>query len=171
MNRFEILTTTAVDFKQALPHDLSLVIEISSEAAAWLSNQGIDQWPYPIPIHWQQRIAAKIASDEIYTVGVEDGRFGIVGLSWADPYWPDNDKAGYVHQMAIRTAVHGQGIGEIILRWAEQQVKQKEKRFLRLDCAARNGRLRQYYEDQGFAYRGQIIDHDYEAALYEIEVA
>ena len=36
-----------------------------------------------------------------------------------------------------------------------------------LDCLASNGRLRRYYEDQGFIYQCEVTDRDYVAALYE----
>jgi len=43
----------------------------------------------------------------------------------------------------------------------------KVKRFLRLDCLASNARLRRYYEDLGFVYRGQLTSGEYVGALYE----
>ncbi len=163
----KITPTTVVDFKQAQPEDLPLVVEILAEAAVWLQNQGIDQWPSPIPPHWQHRLAQKIALGDLYTVGIVKNRFGIVGLSWQDAYWPDDQLAGYVHRMAIRTEMHGQGVGSMILFWAMLQAERKGKQFLRLDCAAGNGRLRQYYQNQGFEYRGLMNANDYHAALYE----
>ncbi|MFN2224157.1 MAG: hypothetical protein ACK2UH_16495 [Candidatus Promineifilaceae bacterium] len=41
---------------------------------------------------------------------------------------------------------------------------------MQLDCRADNGRLRRFYEDQGFIYQGQITDRDYVAARYESAV-
>ena len=166
----KITPTTVVDFKQAQPEDLPVVVEILAEAAVWLQNKGIDQWPSPIPPHWQQRLADRIQRGELYTVGIVTNRFGIVGLSWQDAYWPDDKLAGYVHRMAIRSEMHGQRLGSMILFWAMMQAKRRGKQFLRLDCAAGNGRLRQYYEEQAFQFRGLLTDHDYEAALYEKEV-
>jgi GNAT superfamily N-acetyltransferase len=167
----KITPTMVIDFKPAQPDDLPLVIDILAEAAAWLQSKDIDQWPFPIPDHWQKRMAAKIEQGQIYAVGINDNWFGIVGLAWKDAYWPDDGQAGYVHRMALRTAVHGQGIGEMILFWAQQQVKQQGRQFVRLDCAAGDGRLRQYYKDMGFLYKGLIEDHDYSAALYEKDVS
>lgn len=168
--KIQITPTTVIDFKPALPEDLPLVMEILTEAAAWLQNKGIDQWPSPPPVHWRQRMAQKIERGEMVILGIVNNRFGIVGLSWTDPYWPDDGQAGYVHRMAIRSDRHGQNLGGLILFWARQQVIQQGRRFMRLDCAAGNGRLRQYYEAHGFLYRGQVTDHDYVAALYEKDV-
>ena len=166
----KITPTTVVDFKQAQPEDLPVVVEILAEAAVWLQNKGINQWPVPIPPHWQQRLADQIAQGELYTVGIVKNRFGIVALSWQDAYWPDDKLAGYVHRMAIRNEMHGQNLGSMMLFWAMMQVKRAGKQFLRLDCAAGNGRLRQYYEEQEFQFRGLVTDHDYQAALYEKEL-
>lgn len=167
METLIITPTTVIDFKPAHPEDLPLVMEILADAAAWLQAKGIDQWPSPPPTHWRQRMADKIDRGEMFTVGIVNNRFGIIGLSWADPYWPDGGQAGYVHRMAIRSSMHGQNLGGLILFWAQQQVKKRGRTFLRLDCAAGNGRLRRYYEAQRFTYQGTVTDHDYVAALYE----
>ena len=113
-------------------------------------------------------MAAAIDRGEVFTVGIVKNRFGIVRLTWADPYWPDDDLAGYVHSMAVRPEMQGQNIGGMILFWAVMKAKQQGKQFLRLDCLASSGRLRRYYEAQGFTCRGDVTDHDYVAALYEL---
>ncbi|MCA9998679.1 MAG: GNAT family N-acetyltransferase [Anaerolineales bacterium] len=167
MENLIITPTTVIDFKPANSEDLPLVMAILTDASAWLQAKAIDQWPSPLPEHWHQRMVDKIAHGEIYTVGIVKNRFGIVGLNWADPYWPDDGRAGYVHRMAIRSSMHGQNWGSLILFWAQQQVKKRGRPFLRLDCAAGNGRLRGYYEAQKFICQGTVTDHDYVAALYE----
>jgi GNAT superfamily N-acetyltransferase len=163
----KITPTTVLDLKVAQPDDLPLVMEILAEAAAWLKGKGIDQWPSPPNEHWQRRMAEAVQREELYTVGIVKNRFGIVRFTWADPYWPDDNLAGYVHSMAVRSEIHGQNLGGLILFWAMMKTKQAGRQFLRLDCLAGNGRLRRYYEDQGFSYKGEVIDHDYMAALYE----
>jgi GNAT superfamily N-acetyltransferase len=166
----KITPTTVLDFKVAQPNELPLVMEILAEAAAWLKERGIDQWPSPPNEHWQRRMAEAIQREEVHTVGIVKNRFGIVRFTWADPYWPDDNLAGYVHSMAVRSEMHGQNLSGLILFWAMMKVKREGKQFLRLDCLAGNGRLRRYYEEQGFTYRGQRTDQDYVAALYEKDI-
>lgn len=166
----KITPSTTVDFKVAQPEVLSLVMAILTEAAAWLKRKGIDQWPSPPNQHWQRRMAEAIQREELYTVGVVNNRFGIVRFTWADPYWSDDNLAGYVHSMAVRSDMHGQNLCELILFWAMMKAKQAGRQFLRLDCLVGNGRLRRYYEEQGFIYRGAVNDHDYAAALYKKEI-
>lgn len=166
----KITPTTVIDTKAARPDDLPIVMEDLTEAAAWLKEEGIDQWPSPPNEHWRRRIAAAVDRGERYTVGVVNVRFAIVRLTWSDPYWPDDNLAVYVHTMAVRPAMHGQNVGSSILFWAARKARQEGKRFLRLDCLAGNNRLRRYYEDQGFVYRGEVTDRDYVGALYEKEI-
>lgn len=166
----KITPTTVIDTRVAQPNELYLVMEIVAEAAAWLKEQGIDQWPSPPNEHWQRRMATAIARGEVYTVGIVKNRFGIVRFTWSDPYWPDDGLAGYVHSMAIRSEMHGQKVGEGILFWATLKAQRQGKRFLRLDCLASNGRLRRYYEDKGFNCQGERADLDYVAALYQKEI-
>lgn len=164
----KITLTTALDFKVAQTEDLPLAMEILAEAAARLKEKGIDQWPSPPNEHWQRRMAAAIERKEVYTVGVDQNRLGILRFTWSDPYWPDDNLAGYVHSMAVRPAMQGKNIGGAILSWAARKARQQDRQFLRLDCLSGNGRLRRYYEEQGFIYRGEATDRDYTAALYEL---
>ncbi|MBK8900757.1 MAG: GNAT family N-acetyltransferase [Anaerolineaceae bacterium] len=166
----KITSTTVIDTKLARADDLPLVMAILAEAAAWLKAKGIDQWPSPLNEHWQRRMAEDIQREEVYTVGVVKNRLGIVRFTWADPYWSDDNLAGYVHSMAIRSNMHGQNLGGMMLFWAMMKAKREGKQFLRLDCLAGNGRLRRYYEAHGFLYRDERTDQDYVAALYEKEI-
>lgn len=164
----KITPATTLDFTVARPEDLPLVMGILAEAAAWLKQKGIDQLPSPPNEHWQRRMAAAITRREVYTVGIPPNRFGIARFTWSDPNWPDDNLAGYVHSMAIRPAMQGKNMGGAILSWAGMMAQQQSRQFLRLDCLAGNGRLRRYYEEQGFIYQGEAIDRDYTAALYEL---
>ncbi len=164
-----ITNTTVLDIHQATPEELPLVMEILGEAAAWLEDKGIYQWPSPPNEHWWRRTAGYIDQDEVYLVGIVKNIFATVRLSWQDGYWPDDGTAVYVHSMAVRSAWHGQRVGSYLLGLAAMKAYAGQKQFLRLDCLASNGRLRQYYEEQGFSYRGEVTDQDYVAVLYEID--
>jgi len=166
----KITPTSVIDSKIARPEELSLVMEILAEAAAWLKQKGIDQWPSPPNEHWQRRMAAAVGRGELYTFGVVKNRFAIARFTWRDPYWPDDNLAGYIHSMAVHPGMQGQNVGGVILFWAMMKARREGKQFLRLDCLAGNGRLRRYYEDQGFTYQREITDQDYVAALYEKEI-
>ena len=165
-----ITNTTILDIRRAKPEELPIVMEILGEVAAWLEAKGISQWPSPPNEHWWRRTAAYIGQGDVYLVGIVKNIFATVRLTWQDAYWPNDGTAVYIHSMAVRPQWQGQGIGEFLLSWAAMQAYQSKRQFVRLDCLASNDRLRQYYQDQGFTYCDQVVDRDYAAALYEIDI-
>lgn len=167
----KITPTTVLDFKVAQPADLPIVVQILSEAAAWVQEKGIDQWPSPLNHYWRKRMAIEVAREEIYTAGIVNNRFAIVSIKTSNRHWPDDGLALYVGTLAIRRDMHGQGLGKHILTWAALKAQRDGKRFLRLDCLASNARLRQYYEEQGFEYRGLLESGAYVGAKYEQDVS
>ncbi|MGH2598180.1 MAG: GNAT family N-acetyltransferase, partial [Dehalococcoidia bacterium] len=83
-------------------------------------------------------------------------------VAWADPfYWGERpDDAGYVHKLAVREDAAGGGVGQEILRWAEERVRHAGRDFVRLDCDADNPRLNAYYRDAGFELQGMLVRED-----------
>jgi GNAT superfamily N-acetyltransferase len=67
-------------------------------------------------------------------------------------FWP-HDKPGeafYVHRLAVARKQAGRGFAHAMLRWAEDEVRAKRRRFLRLDCEPR-AKLLALYASAGFA--------------------
>jgi len=80
------------------------------------------------------------------------------------------DDAGYLHRLAIRRVYAGMELGRQLLQWAEGKVASAGRDYLRLDCMAENQALRQYYEQAGFTYRGEVRGEGWRASLYEKKV-
>ena len=160
----KITPTTVIDFKQAQPEDLPVVLEILAETAVWLQAKGIGFPPADV---LEPQMAAAIAKGELYTVGIVKNRFGVVQFGWRDPLWPDDNLAGYLTMIAVRNEMHGQKLGETMLIWTLLKAKRAKKSFLRLSCAVENGRLRHYFEDQEFVFQREQIQNNSIIALYE----
>ncbi len=147
--------------------ELDTVLEILNDAANWLLSKGIDQWrPESFS---RSSTAEKIRLGEVYLAKQNHQSIGTITLQWSDRFfWVDDDTdAGYVHKLAIKSNYTGKGFGRQLLEWAEQTTKAAGKRYLRLDCMFENPRIRQYYEDAGFTYRGEVRGEGWNAALYE----
>lgn len=160
-------TGNKIQVRQVTSKDYPLVIEIIGEAAAWLKEKGIDQWPSPPNEHWRRRIAEQVDRGEYYLAYEGAQAVGVFGLAWKDAYWPDDGLAGYLHRLAIDNHKHRQGLGKVLLEEAMTLIGRQGRQFIRLDVSAENQRLRRYYESLGFIYRGRIEDHDYLGVLYE----
>lgn len=151
---------------QATLADANTIVDIHEEAARWLVSRGIQQW---LPGDFSLApLLAHIERGEVYLAQCEGEPLGTCMLQWSDPAtWGElPDDAGYVHGLAIRRSVAGQGVGREMLRFAEIAAKTANKTYLRVDCMAKNAALRAYYEAAGFTER-RDISHDEWSALYE----
>lgn len=153
--------------------DLPDAIAVLAEAASRLQARGIQQWTSPPPPGLDELLVREISAGHLYLARLESNQhlLGLFRLRWEDGYWTTAlGEAGYVHSFALRNAACGLGIGKQLLGWISDYVRARQCQYLRLDCMAANARLRRYYEEQGFVYRGQVVDGDYTLALYELSL-
>jgi ribosomal protein S18 acetylase RimI-like enzyme len=155
-----------LDVRRAEPDELDEVVAILSEAARWLLERGIRQWPDPFP---RDRAAALLDRGEFYLARVYGEPAATFALLWSDPdFWGEQPPvAGYVHAIAVRRAYAGLGLGERLLDWADAQITAAGREFLRLDCMSDNTVLQAYYERLGFAPRGEAVFENFSAMRFE----
>lgn len=140
----------AVKFLVAAPGQVDDVLAVLNEAAAWLQERGVEQWPPRFDPSW---IEGAIRRGETWLVTVDGMLSATVTLDLSDPVWDGvPGTALYVHRMAVRR--RASGLGAVILGWAIDVAGQQGHEALRLDCVASNARLRAYYEAAGFAHCG-----------------
>jgi GNAT superfamily N-acetyltransferase len=139
--------------------DLERFVDLLEELAEWMHERGIEQWPRGRARNGRDYYQASIERGEVHLAFVGNEFAGGLRLLQRDPIvWPDivADDGLYVYNLAVRRTFSGQGLGRQLLAWAEHQVATAGRRFLRLDCVPGNMFLRRYYEDAGFAARGEV---------------
>lgn len=151
---------------QATSGDLPVVLAILDEAAAWLQQQGIQQWPAKFGgvEDWRaSRITSYVDAGYSWVVCAGGEPVATFCLSpEADPDyidgWPDGDgKALYIFRMAVRRAWAGRDIGGRILDWSASRAHATGYSWLRLDCHRHNRALQRYYETRGFIRMGTVV--------------
>lgn len=153
--------------RRAGPGEVEIVVAVLAEAAGWLRERGIEQWPDRFPADW---VMPAIDRSETWLAEVDGQVFGTLVVQWDDPiFWAGYPRdAGYLHRLAVRRA--GRGQGGALLRWAEQHAADHGKAFLRLDCVAGNAALRGYYERGGYVHVGDVRVGEFTQARYEKRV-
>lgn len=53
------------------------------------------------------------------------------------------------------------------MKWGESVARETGKKFLRLNCLAEDRKIRDYYEREGFIYKGDVDGPRAKASLYE----
>jgi GNAT superfamily N-acetyltransferase len=154
---------------EAKPEEVGTVLVILNEAADWLQSKGVNQWQsryFTRPF-----ILEGIGQGEVYLARLDDQIVGTITVQWSDPlWWGDTPMdAAYFHRLAVKREFAAKGFGRALIGWAENKAKAAGKSYLRLNCQFENPRLRQYYEDMGFAFRGDAFlpDGSFRSALYE----
>src|SRR4051812_14778406 len=145
----------------ARPDDLTAVLGVLDDAAAWLQSIGVTkQWPasFSGDATWLKRFERWVRDGKVYIARDDDGAaVGCFRLMLSDDHiWPlEPVKALYLHSLAVTRLSAGQGIARQLLEFALEVAGAKAVDELRLDCWAGNDRLRRYYTDAGFEFRGE----------------
>jgi GNAT superfamily N-acetyltransferase len=90
-----------------------------------------------------------------------------------DPdFWPDilEGESIFIHKVVVARDWKGQNLSSQILDFAAQQVRERGKKFLRLDTDATRPALCNLYEKYGFTRVGEGEFGRFQMALYELEV-
>jgi len=90
---------------------------------------------------------------KLFYVALSENKIvGVFLIRWSDKdIWGDDlNLCGYIHHLAIDRAYSSIGLGDALLLWAEEKIRNKSKRFVRLDCISANTKLNQYYLNRGY---------------------
>lgn len=153
---------------RAGPDQFDEVLSVLDEAAGWLRERGVDQWPQSFTDAggWRvDRIRAYLESEtDPYGTWLWRDPTGaavaVVNLSTADPDfahgWPGGS-ALYFYRLAVRRCMAGQRVGARVIDWASQRASEFGFDWLRCDVHRHNPSLQGYYERLDFERVGTVV--------------
>ncbi|MCL6625784.1 MAG: GNAT family N-acetyltransferase [Alicyclobacillus shizuokensis] len=145
---------------------------ILKEAAAWLQTSGKEMWSAEqVSV---DNLLRDYSLDQLFLGHVNDRPAATIILQETDElFWPDvpQGESVFIHKFSIRRVFAKTGLSQRMLYWAKQEAKRRQKKYVRLDCAADRRKLCQFYEDQGFRKVDERLVHTYPTAFYEYEVS
>lgn len=148
-------------FRPAGSFELPVVVGILNDAAQWLRDRGIEQWPAPYDADgWRlARLQRSLACGETWLVFCGYDAGATFSLSTVDEDftagWPDEDGL-HINQFAVQRAWSGHDIGGRILDWTGQYARRAGFQWLRLNCHRNNALLHRYYLRKGFDFVGTV---------------
>ncbi len=157
---------------RAGPADLPEVMALLDERRRWLHAQGNDQWNTGRA--FDTRMASAV--DRRNTWLLRDDSASIATLtitSEGDPdFWtPDelNELALYLGKMASAVRRSGEGLGSLMLSWAQDWAARSGFDSLRWDVWRTNQQLQDYYQSIGGQYIRTVHATDrWSGALFQI---
>jgi ribosomal protein S18 acetylase RimI-like enzyme len=152
----------SLQVRSAAKSDSEALLSLLEEARKFKISLGDDAWgDYPFT---QDDVDLRLKSNACYVVESDGMLVGSITLIWEDEHnWGDkglDGQAGYVHGLMVCGAYRGKGLGEYMIDWAIQEVRARDRQFIRLDCPANNQGLRSYYEKLGF----ELVDTKHNTA-------
>ena len=130
--------------------DLSDADRLIREAADWLSAAGMPLWG-PEETSYEELVKVSKAG-ELVMGRVNGEAAACLYLHNEDRlFWPQVPlgEAFYVHRLAVARKFAKRGLARAMLAWAEDETRNKGRRYLRLDCEPRE-KLLALYRDAGF---------------------
>ena len=119
------------------------------------------------------RVAEDVAKGLFYVAECDGEIAGTIKFQLEDKlFWPDvsQEESAFVHRLAVRRRFAGGVVSSALLRWAVERAASLGRRYLRLDCEASRGRLRQVYERFGFRHHSDRYVGPYFVSRYQYEI-
>ncbi|HEY5038690.1 MAG TPA: GNAT family N-acetyltransferase [bacterium] len=154
--------------------DSALVLDLLRESASWIKERGLSQWEAFLSEKGPKILERRFSEAEIYLAYLDKKPVATLGLQWQDPFvWDEkglDQKAGYVHGLAVQRKLAGHHVGKQLMAWVETTVSGHPRPYVRLDCMAENEKLCRYYEKLGFQSVGSKRNETWEVNLLEKRV-
>ncbi|MDD9271740.1 GNAT family N-acetyltransferase [Paenibacillus sp. GCM10023248] len=145
---------------------------ILKEVVMWLHTQGQGMWS--LEQVSREKILSEYSIEEMFLGYMEDVPVSTMILQEEDDvFWPSvvKNESLFLHKLSVRRQFANFGLARDMVKWAKQEAQNRNKRYLRLDCAADRPKLCSFYESIGFSkVREQVLFRKYPTAFYEIEV-
>jgi hypothetical protein len=150
--------------KAAQEEDTPAVMNLLRETAEWLKSKGSSQWSGLLNGVDSHDTPNAIRRGDVFICWSGEIAAGVVMLlrqpsAWDYDLWGENafpeDRALYLHRLAIKRQHSKSGLGQAILNWCDSGVRFEGKELLRLDCIADNPTLNTFYSGNGYAYKGE----------------
>lgn len=154
------------------PADLGEVMTLLNERTRWLRERGSEQWN--TGRNFETGIADSIDRRNTWLLQDDDAFIGTLTLTpEGDPdFWtPEElkDRALYVGKMASAVRRRGEGLGRLMLVWAQDRAARSGFDLLRWDVWRTNEQLQNYYRSIGGQYIRTVHPaHRWSGALFQI---
>ena len=168
-------------FRQAVPHEVPLIMQIIRQAQARMHAAGSRQWQdgYPAPGH----ISADIGRGRGYVLCRPDTKechaiiaYGAVVFDGEPAYealegkWLTEGPYVLVHRIAVADGERGKGVAAEFLRHVEEMARERGIGAFRIDTNHDNHPMLRLLERTGFTPCGKVVYRSGERLAFEQEI-
>ncbi len=141
-------------------NDLEQIMPIVGAVVAEMRNNGINQWDESYPQVTDFR--NDIESHELHVADINGQINGFVCINHLEPEeyaganWSLNEKPLVLHRMAVHPGSRQQGIGIMLMRYAEELARSQGVYYLRSDTYSLNPKMNALFRKLDYRFTGEI---------------
>lgn len=112
-----------------------------------------NQWPE----FDKELVTTEVVENRQFKILIENKIACIWAITYSDTQiWEgsENDDSIYIHRIATNPEFRGNNFVRVIVDWAKEFARTRNKQFIRMDTCGKNERLISHYKDCGFKYLG-----------------
>lgn len=157
---------------KASDHQKEEIFALILDNARWLKSLGVNQWPEEWIQNQKDSIFSSVSGGYFYAYFVGETLAAVVELrTEPQELWAfDPSKAFYIYKLAVARPFKGEGVGRLIINEIINWAKAQSLSFVRLDCAAGNAKLQEYYKSLGFDFVRFENYRGFESVLLELPI-
>lgn len=133
--------------------DMHAILTLYDEAVVFQKTKFTKHW---LPFD-KEMLQKEVAENRQWKI-MEVGKIAcIFAIAYEDPFiWLEKNKdpSIYIHRIVTNPLFRGKQYVKIIVEWAKQHAREKEKHYIRMDTWGDNKRLIEYYVECGFNFLG-----------------
>ena len=148
----------------AIEKDIDIIMEIISDAKAYLKSQNLKQWNLDDGYPRKEDLLKDIQNNSCYLYIEDNLVIGCMSIIFTpdenyediDGNWLSNDKYASIHRIAIKNNSHHKGIGIKMLLESEGIVKNNNVHSIKIDTHKDNIPMSKTILSSGYTYCGII---------------
>jgi GNAT superfamily N-acetyltransferase len=141
-------------------NDLEKIMPIVNAIIQEMRMAGNDQWDenYPQIMDFRK----DIENQDLYVSEIDEQITGFICINPLEPVeyqsanWSVNQKPLVLHRMAVNPAYRNQGIGSMLMRFAEELALRKGVNYLRSDTYSLNTKMNALFQKMNYRSAGEI---------------
>lgn len=140
-----------ITIEQASVDDIPVIEDILLDVVNWLDSTGNSLWTQE-QVSWQ-RLSRHYSAENFYIAYLDGEAVGCMALVDYDPaFWPDIKKGEslYIHKLAVKRSGAGKGVSNYLIHFAKKECRNRNIKYIRLDCHQFRDKVRKLYENEGF---------------------
>ena len=137
------------ELRYAKINEIDKILSIYKERIDWFRTKNINQWQKYLEHHNKDEFLNVIKKNNLFIICKNNIIIACFEISEESRLWNENTNDSY-YVYKLVTKIGTKNVGKLIFDICENLAKTNGKKFLKIDCLAKNKKLNEIYQSYGF---------------------